>query len=111
MYVPFKGIISEAHISANVQSVLNNGRLEPCSIFELNTYECYEAYGLRNGKMMCAKFLEDLEECRSGNISHLRRKIMQAETAKKILKGQIQFKDRVLKTTPWDAFVSGTFYP
>lgn len=111
MYIPFRGLPSEANVTESAQVHLENGRWLPCSMFELNAYECLEAYGLKTGMNLCVKFFEDLEECRTGQISIWRQRIMDLESTKKIFKGQMKLKDKYMNDTPWDAYIGGTFYP
>lgn len=110
MYMPFKGPLSEANLGDHAQVTNDEGRIQRCSMFELNATECLEAYGIHKGRELCSKFFEDFQECRTGKMAELRRNIMMAEMYKKILKGEKKLKDRYLNT-PWDSYVEGTFYP
>lgn len=111
MVLPYKGLLYEATTMFHGQGPIYNGRKEPCSDFELNTVECLEAYGAIKGAEKCAKFIEDLNECKHTRLRVMRKMIMQEERMKKVAKGEIPFEKRWGKPYAYDSHVQGTFFP
>lgn len=111
MVLPFKGILYDTISFAHSQGPNMHGRKGTCGDFELNYVECLEAYGLVRGLETCLKYHEDLQECRSNYLKDARAKMMDFERYKKIAKGEIPFKERHGKPVPYDAFITGTFWP
>lgn len=109
--LPFKGVFYELNALLTSQGTLPEGRRYPCSDMELNAGECLEAYGMVKGQERCAKFVEDLYECRFQWKSKMRYHIMRMERCKKVAKGEIPITDRWGQKYHYDSFVTGTFSP
>lgn len=111
MNVPFKGIIFEVFPFFHWQQPLSNGKMDPCADMELNHAECLEAYGLAMGRNKCAKFFEDIKECRGQKIRLMRAYIMRIERNKQLVTGERKWADRWAKPYDYDSFVYGSFMP
>lgn len=112
MPLPFKGALNELLSVIHNQGVdVGGARRQPCADFELNYIECLEAYGAAHGGMKCTKFMEDFQECKGARIRKMRHWIMKEEKMKKLIKGEIAYKDRLGKPYSYDAYISGTFFP
>lgn len=109
--LPVKGITYEMGSVLTSQYIIPGGRRDYCGDMELNAAECLEAYGVWKGQEKCAKYLEDLTECKLNTIQQARSIVMNLERAKKIAKGEIALKDRFGKPYPWDSYISGSFLP
>lgn len=111
MVLPFKGILYDAMSFAHGQVPNSTGRRVHCADFEMNYVECMEAYGLIRGTTKCLKYREDYDECKSDNLKNARALLIKYERYKKVAKGEISFKERRGEPVPYDAYVSGTFWP
>lgn len=111
MLLPFKGISYEITTSINGQGPWIDGKKQPCADMELNWAECMEAYGAINGPSRCKKFHEDLNECKHTRLRTMRAYAMSLERYKKIMKGELTFKERHGKPYAYDSFIYGTFFP
>lgn len=111
MGIPFKGLMYETSCLVNGQHPTGDGRRQACSNMELNAAECLEAYGAAKGRMYCAKFIEDLIECKNARIRKMRAYIMYQERLKKIARGEIPWSQRWGQAYPYDSYVNGTFFP
>lgn len=109
--IPFKGILYDTMSYLHLQSPTGDGRRATCSDFELNLVECLEAYGITKGYHQCHKYFEDYHECKSDQIKMVRAGVMKMERYKKLAKGEIPFEQRHVEPIPYDAYVTGTFWP
>lgn len=111
MLLPFKGLGYELTTLVNGQGPYSHARKMPCSDIEMNTVECLEAYGVIKGKERCAKYIEDLFECKQARLRKMRAYAMRLERAKKVVKGDIPWEKRWGQPYPYESFVAGTFIP
>ena len=111
MVLPIKNLNYEVISMLHIQGPNLDGRRVPCSDFEMNMTECFEAYGLAKGMEECQKFREDLAECNHQYKQMTRITIMNAERWKKVAKGEIPISERHGEPYAADSFVSGVFYP
>lgn len=110
--LPFKNPLFEVMSAIHQQGAYQFDRRRfPCSDLELNAYECLEAYGLSKGYFMCHKYLDDLDECKHKYVTFYRNRIIREERYRKILNGEIKWKDRMGAPYNYDSFIYGTFTP
>jgi len=111
MSLPVKGIIYEALSGYHFQTRTGDARRTACADFELNMAECLEAYGVRKGYDLCYKYIEDLHECKSKHLQTMRSVYINHVRTKKLITGEIPWEKRRSEPVPYDAFISGVFYP
>lgn len=111
MYFPFKGIVYELQPTAHSQGLQADGRRQPCSDLELNTVECFEAYGVTKGMTKCVQYMEDLQECRFFKYRQLRFQAMKIERQKQILKGQRKLSEMYMPSYSYDSYFTDVFTP
>lgn len=111
MAFPVKGIFYEMNSLFTCQGTFMDGRKLPCADFELNAAECLEAYGIVRGTGKCAKFMEDLKECRYLWNTKMRYVIMKHERMKQIVTGEKPISERKGAPYPHESFVIGSFNP
>lgn len=109
--LPFKGVLHDALPFMHAQMPTMDGRRGACSDVELNCMECLEAYGAIKGMHKCAKYIEDLQECKYMKLQQARAKAMWKERMKQVAYGKRAPKDYFVEPVPYDAYVYGTFWP
>lgn len=106
----------------------SRGRLPKCADFELNAFECMEAYGYYRGERYCKTYLDDFEECltslkqvrltfavmKISNPAFLSRQmrrveLMQIERYKQVKNGERGLSDFWGPNPPRDSYIYGPF--
>ncbi|XP_054153564.1 uncharacterized protein LOC128952234 [Oppia nitens] len=89
------------------------GNAKPrCAEFQMNAFECLEAYGAHRGRKVCLNFLKDFFECTYGLAQGQRANEMTKERLKQVMRGErslADFHDKV--KPPRDAIQWGPFHP
>uniref|UniRef100_T1JLL9 Uncharacterized protein n=1 Tax=Strigamia maritima TaxID=126957 RepID=T1JLL9_STRMM len=75
-----------------------------CRDFELNFYECMEAYGLPRGWKKCDDYYEDFMECLSHDKRRKRIELMQAERLRQYKDGERDRRNYYAAPPKWDSY-------
>ncbi|UYV70614.1 Ndufs5 [Cordylochernes scorpioides] len=79
-----------------------------CNDFELNLYQCFEAYGTRQGIKVCRDEYDDMKECLYGNTQRFRLMAMDKERRRQYWLGKR--KQHYQEDPPLESYKNPNFY-
>ena len=85
-------------------------RVSRCSEFQLNFFECLEAYGARAYANKCKDFYNDYLECGRARKQELYVEEMRRERIRQVVRGERKPTEFWGKKIPADAFQDGPFH-